>query len=66
MELTANVTSKLMAAVVGWAAEHNLSVDQVVTEAIVQYLMDVDAGLVLPPKPPLRSALMVPRRMRTA
>ena len=49
MELVADVSADVLRAVVEWAARHNTSVSLVVQHAVVEYMLDVDSGLVRPP-----------------
>jgi hypothetical protein len=49
MELVADVSADVMLAVVTWAARHNTSVSLVVSHAVTEYMLDVDAGLLRPP-----------------
>ena len=49
MRMDAEVPDGVMTAVTIWAAQHNASVGAVVAKALMEYLADVDAGLLSPP-----------------
>ena len=57
MEMSANLNPALVIQVVQWAARHNTSVEAVIGQALTEYLLDVDAGLLVAPRPALRSLL---------
>jgi hypothetical protein len=65
MELVADVDPRVVAAVTRWSAEHGVSVGQTVETAVVEYMLDVDAGLLMPPQVrPTWEQRRVPRYMR--
>lgn len=57
MEMSANLNPALVIQVVKWAAQHSVSVEAVIGQALTEYLLDVDSGLLVAPKPGLRSLL---------
>lgn len=57
MELSANLNPTLVIQVVKWAARHNLAVEAVIGQALTEWMMDVDSGLLVAPRPALRSLL---------
>jgi hypothetical protein len=57
IELTAAINAHLAITAVQWAAQHQISVSALVAQALTEYIMDVDSGLLMAPRPALRSLL---------
>lgn len=57
MDLSVRITNRLHIALITWAAKHGVSLDDVATRALTEYMLDVDSGLLSPPKPEIRTML---------
>jgi hypothetical protein len=57
IELTAAINAHLAIQAVQWAAQHNISISSMVAQALTEYILDVDSGLLTAPRPVLRSLL---------
>ena len=66
MRLDAEVPAVVATAVTVWAARHNASVGAVVARALVEYLADVDVGLLSPPAREARTLARVGRGRRNS
>lgn len=64
MDLSVRISNKLHIAVITWAAKHTATVEDVVARALTEYMLDVDSGLLGPPRTDLRTMLGRSRRLQ--